>query len=382
MNSYEASLRDVAVNWLRIGITGFGGPPTHIRLLRELCVTQKNWIDAEHFEDAVATYNLLPGPASTQLAIYSAWKVRGPLGGLIGGVLFIVPGLILILVLAALFISRNTPKILIAVGEGAGATVAAIAIQAAAGLLPSSWNRRSSRSRWLLYVTSGVVAAVLFGPYLVLILLACGFLELGWRKRPTLDRHRSLLLFVPGIPILAKSTLLTSLIWTALKIGALSYGGGFVIIPLMRGDAVSNYHWMTSQMFLSAVALGQITPGPVVQTVAVVGYSAAGIVGGVLAAMVAFAPSFVFVLVGARYFKRIRSNTSVRYFLDGAGPAAIGAIMGAALPLALSLNHLWQWALLISAAIALLRFKMGVVPVILSAGVLAGVGFYIGIIPL
>jgi chromate transporter len=112
---------------------------------------------------------------------------------------------------------------------------------------------------------------------------------------------------------------LAALAWTALKVGALSFGGGFVIIPLMRADAVG-HHWMTSSQFLNAVALGQITPGPVVQTVAAVGYAAAGVGGGLLAALIAFSPSFVFVLGGARYFGSLRGNRHAQAFLDGAGP--------------------------------------------------------------
>ena len=126
---------------------------------------------------------------------------------------------------------------------------------------------------------------------------------------------------------------LGALTWVALKVGALSFGGGFVIIPLMQADAVHHYHWMTNAQFLNAVALGQITPGPVVQTVAVVGYAAAGVGGALLAALVAFSPSFVFVFAGARHFAALRTNRVAQSFLGGAGPAAIGAIAGASIPL-------------------------------------------------
>src|SRR6202035_1984412 len=130
--------------------------------------------------------------------------------------------------------------------------------------------------------------------------------------------------------------------WVAYKVGALSYGGGFVIIPLMQHDAVTTYHWMTGAQFLNAVALGQVTPGPVVQTVAVVGYAAGGVGGGLLAALIAFAPSFLFIAVGAGHFRALRTNRVAQSFLGGAGPAAIGAIAGASVPLALAIAHLWQ----------------------------------------
>jgi chromate transporter len=162
---------------------------------------------------------------------------------------------------------------------------------------------------------------------------------------------------------------LGALSWVALKVGALSYGGGFVIVPLMQHDAVHTYHWMTAAQFLNAVALGQITPGPVVQTVAVVGYAAAGLAGGLLAASIAFAPSFFFVLGGAPHFERIRANVPAQSFLKGAGPSVIGAIAGSAIPLGLSFQHLWQIPILAGAALWLLIGKRNVVGCLLIAGV-------------
>ena len=143
--------------------------------------------------------------------------------------------------------------------------------------------------------------------------------------------------------------------------GALSYGGGFVIIPLMQADAVNHYHWMTSGQFLNAVALGQVTPGPVVLTVSVVGYAAHGVLGGVLAAVIAFSPSFIFVLGGGRHFDRLRRDRRVQGFLGGSGPAAIGAILGSAVPLARAISEPWQWAVLAAAAVLLLALRRGVV---------------------
>ena len=159
-----------------------------------------------------------------------------------------------------------------------------------------------------------------------------------------------------------------ALAWTAFKVGALSFGGGFVIIPLMQGDAVDTYHWMTNAQFLNAVALGQITPGPVVGTIAAVGYAAHGIAGGLFAAAVAFAPSFSFILLGGQRFERLRGNADARAFLNGAGPAAIGAILGAAITLAAALSEPWQAGVLAAAAIALLALRRGVVETLLVAG--------------
>jgi chromate transporter len=368
------TLLTVLRDWGRLGCVGFGGPPTHIKLLRDLCVTRRRWIGAAEFEDAIAACNLLPGPASTQLAIFCAWRVRGRIGAVLGGVAFIVPGLVLILGLAALFLAGTPPRWVAGAGAGAGAAVAAVAVQAGWALLVPSWKRPrdSGRARWLIYLVAGAAAAAVIGPWLVVVLLGCGVAELAAHHQRNDGAPHS---FV-GIPVLAAGAAgvgsLLSLSWVALKVGALSYGGGFVIIPLMQADAVNHYHWMNATQFLNAVALGQITPGPVVHTIAVVGYAAGGVAGGLLAAAVAFAPSFAFVLLGAHRFDQLRGNIRVRAFLDGAGPAAIGAILGSAIPLATALTQTWQYAIFAGAAILLLPLGRGVVLTLLGAAV-AGV---------
>jgi chromate transporter len=347
------SLATVAAQWARIGSIGFGGPPAHIALLRRLCVIDRGWFADTEFEDAVAATNLLPGPASTQLAIWCAWRLRGRVGALIGGVCFIAPGLSLILVLAAVFLG-DPPRWVQGAAAGAGAGVAAVAVRAAVDLVPASWRRanpvgtsrggrplglarlRRGGARWLGYLSAGAVAGALAGPYVVIVLVVCGLLEITARGHRA---GRVASMFPLGVGPTVATGGIGGLAWTALKVGLLSYGGGFVIVPLMQSDAVDRYHFMSAGQFLNAVALGQITPGPVVQTVAVVGYAAAGLGGGLLAALIAFSPSFVMVLGGAAHFDRLRANAQVQAFLAGAGPAVIGAIAGSAVPLARALTY-------------------------------------------
>ena len=319
-------LSTIAREWLRLGCIGFGGPPTHIALLRRLCVEERQWIGAKEFEDAIATTNLLPGPASTQLAIFCAWRLRRSAGALLGGVCFILPGLVLILVLSAVFLASHPPDWILGAAAGAGAAVPAVALSAAWRLVPASRDRIGAGNvrqvRWVLYALVGGAAAATVGAYLVLVIFACGLTEIVIRRqgRPWSGSARA---FLPALIIHATAVGgLGALVWVAFKVGALSYGGGFVIVPLMQHDVVVTYHWMTGAQFLNAVALGQITPGPVVQTMAVVGYAAGGVGGGLLAALIVFAPSFVFVLVGAPYFDQIRANNSVESFLTGAGPGS------------------------------------------------------------
>jgi chromate transporter len=404
-------LREIAREWGRIGCVGFGGPPAHVSLLRELCVTRRRWLSEEQFERALAAVNMLPGPASTQLAIYCAWRLRGNRGALLGGLCFIVPGLVLILALSTLFLAGSPPLWVRGAGMGAGAAVPAVAVAAGLGVAgPILARAREQRARGplaraLAFGLAGAAAAATLGPYLVLVLLGCGAIELARRalvRRAAAGAHAwplalaALATRTRAAPAghgatatawaLARATLLGAaapagtgaLAWTALKVGALAFGGGFVIVPLMQADAVSAYHWMTHAQFSSAVALGQVTPGPVTQTVAAVGYAQGGLPAGLLAALIAFAPSFSFVLVGAARFERLLRDERVLAFLAGAAPAAAGAIVGAAAPLTGALGEWWQYALLGAAAVALLALRRGVVPTLLCAGALGALAVLAG----
>jgi len=399
----EPSFAEIVREWGRIGCIGFGGPPAHVALLRELCVKRRAWLTDEQFERAIAATNMLPGPASTQLAIYCAWRLRGRSGALVGGLCFVLPGLVLILGLSVVFLSGAPPPVVRGAGAGAGAAIAAVAVRAGSGVAAPIYRRaggagnRLRLARVLAYALAGAVAAASVGPWLVLVLLACGAIELSLGRVPSAGALAGL---ASGFPSFARGLLggpaaplrgsldqwqlaalgsaastdpggTAALMWTALKVGALAFGGGFVIVPLMQSDAVGTYHWMTHAQFLNAVALGQITPGPVTQTVAAVGYSAAGFAGGLLAAAVAFAPSFAFILIGAAGFERLLGDRRMLAFLDGAAPAAAGAIIGAAVPLAAALSESWQYGVLAAAAIALLLLRRSIVATLLAAG-LAG----------
>jgi chromate transporter len=310
---------------------------------------------------------------------------------LTAGACFIGPGFLMIVALSALFLAAHPPVIVLGAAAGAGAAVPAVAVHAAWGLAPASWRRiqagspgrepqprghsevrerreRHARARWIAYGLLGGTSAALLGPFLVLTLLACGLVEIAVRTRPadparTAPTARALLPL--ALPAAVAAGGIWSLVWEAFKVGALSYGGGFVIIPLMQHDAVSTYHWMTDSQFLAAVSLGQITPGPVVLTTAVVGFAAAGYAGALIAVAVAFSPSFAFILLGARHFDALRRNARVQAFLTGAGPAVIGAIAGSAVPLALAFSHGWQYVLLPAAALWLLAARRGVVSALL-----------------
>jgi chromate transporter len=164
-----------------------------------------------------------------------------------------------------------------------------------------------------------------------------------------------------------------ALAWVALRVGALSYGGGFVIIPLMQHDVVANYHWMSGGQFLNAVALGQVTPGPVVLTIAVVGYAVGGVGGALFAALIAFAPSFVMVMAAGPRFEQLRTSARAMSFLAGAGPCVLGAIAGSAIPLATSLTRNWQFAVAAAGLVWFFALRRGVVLGLVLAGLVGAI---------
>jgi chromate transporter len=375
------SLRRIAREWTRIGVIGFGGPPAHIVLLRELVVDRERWIDAAQFADAIAATALIPGPASTQLAIYCARVLGGRRGALLGALGFIVPGLVSVVALAAVFLATSPAPWIVAAGAGAGAAVPIVAVHAGLQLLPASRRRSgggAARWRWAMYALAGSIGAAVAGASVVVVLLAAGATELvarlGWRAllpRALAGGAGSTAPVVAGVAgfVLARSVP-AQIAWTACKVGALSYGGGFVVIPLMRADAVDRYGWMTDPQFLSAVAIGQVTPGPVTNTVAAVGWSAGGLAGAALAAICAFGPSIVFIGCYGQHFARVRESRKAQAVLLGSGPAALGAILGSSVPLAAALHEPWQWALLLLAAAVLLSGRVALVPTLAACAAL------------
>jgi chromate transporter len=364
---------------------GLGGPPTHIALLRQKCVEQHRWIDAQEFEDGLAAANLLPGPASTQLAIFLAWRLRRAPGALVGGLCFILPGLAIIIALAAVFLARHPPLWIFGAAAGAGAAVPAVALHAAWRLVtPSRQRMRATHGatyRWIAYALVGAFGAAAIGSYLALVLLGCGAFEMMVRSPGRSPSGTTHAITPAAVLHLVGAAGLGALALVALKVGALSFGGGFVIIPLMQHDVVGSYHWMSGAQFLNAVALGQITPGPVVLTAAVVGYAVGGVGGALFATVIAFTPSFLFVLLGAQHFDRIRANHAVASFLAGASPAVIGAIAGSAIPLGLLLHRLWQVPVLCAALVWLLVARRGVVSAVLLTGAVGIVLALVGVAP-
>jgi chromate transporter len=359
MSRAPTSWRILTARFARLGVLGFGGPPAHVVMMRRQWVDSGD-VDAAEFNDAFAAVSLLPGPASTQLAMWLGWRLRGWRGLLIAAALFVVPAVAMVLVLSSLVLGPRHPRWLSGAALGAAAIVPAVALRAAIDI-GRGYDWRAPRvrlARLAGYVALGALACFVYPSGLPVAMVAAGALELA-----LVARESRLALVAAG-----SGATKAALSWTALKVGALSFGGGFVIVPIMRGDAVNVHHWMTASTFVTAVAIGQVTPGPVVATVAAVGYSAAGWAGGVMAAAIAFAPSVLFVGLGARHLGALRERPGPRTFLAGAGPAATGAIAAASVILALGCTRAWQWPLLAAGLVVVVLWRRAPTVALLAGG--------------
>lgn len=386
-------LLELAQLFSKLGIIGFGGPQAHIALINDEAVERRNWLTQEQFTEGLAVCEMLPGPASTQMGIYTGYVYAGQLGALVAGIAFIAPAFVIVVALSwAYFRFQQVPQVE-AIFLGVSPVVVAI-------ILAFCWKlgKRAIKDKPSVAIALITFVITLVSPLSVLLQFIVAGLVRLWidREPPTRSTRPTLSLWgipwlpaiatVPAEPLAASSlwgweriaTYGLPLGWFFLKVGSFIFGGGLVIIPLLEADVVERFGWMTQSEFLNSVAIGQISPGPVVLTAAVVGYKVAGILGALVSSVAIFTPSFLFIMAAAPLLLRIRQNPQVKRFLKGVMPAVLGAIAAAVVPLAQS--ALVQESLLLSAGtvaiaiatlVALLRFKTPTWQLI-PAGAIAG----------
>lgn len=321
--------REVALLFLRLGVTAFGGPAAHTAMMHDEVVRRRRWVSDERFVDLVGATNLIPGPNSTELAIHLGWERARGRGLVLAGTCFIVPAAVMVGLLAWAYVEYGQTPALEGILYGIKPVVIAIVVGALLKLVPTV-----AKSRVLAVFAALAVAAYLAGVNELVLLAAGGILAAGWQALRTMqaDRLSSWLPIGAFVPIVDVE--LGRLFLVFLKIGAVLYGSGYVLLAFLEGELVDRLGWLTSEQLLDAVSVGQVTPGPVFTTATFVGYVVGGFWGAVLATVGIFLPSFLFVAVLTRLVTWMRSSATLGAALDGINATAVGLMAGVSVQLA------------------------------------------------
>lgn len=374
--------------FLRLGTTGFGGPIATVGYMQRDLVEQRAWVSRKDFLDGMALGQTMPGPLAAQVAMWLGYLNSGAWGALAVAAAFIGPAFIVVVVVGRLYVQFSGLPLVQSLFYGIAPAVMAIITIAGYKLL-----KLTDRRDWRLWGISAAVFAVtaLTGSEPVPMILAAGIMMLLLDARPSLPRPqrrkperlpkapggmtlRSLspALLVPAIlgPAAAGGTLLALGLFF-LQTGALVFGSGLAIVPLLRDGVVGQHHWLTQGQFLDAVAMGLITPGPVVITAGFIGYLVAGLPGAVTATVAIFIPIYLAVVVPGRWFIRHRDNKQLKAFVSGATAAAAGALSGAVVILTREAVTDWTTIAIALVSLGLLwRFKVNEPYIVIAAGIL------------
>ncbi len=366
----QSSLRAMIGYFLKLGALGFGGPVVLCEHMRRDLVDEKNWIAPEEYSEGFALSQLAPGPLAAQLAIYLGWVRHGVLGATIIGVAFVLPSFLMVLALAALYISYGGLSWIQGTFYGIGSAV--IAIMAVSSYKLISKTFKKDKLLWAVGILSVVVTVITESESLMLFLGAGIAVALARGTiKPKIFGLLPVWLLAGLSGVGSKSVILEIFLFFA-KAGAFVFGSGLAIVPFLHSGVVLEHHWLNEQQFLDAVAVAMITPGPVVITVAFIGYLVSGPLGALAGALGVFLPCYLFVIIPAPYFSRFAKNLTIKAFVDGVTAAAIGAIAGATI--VLGRRALTDWVtvgLCLLALIILLKVKRVPEPVlILISGII------------
>jgi chromate transporter len=313
-------LRELAALFLRLGTVGFGGPAAHIAMMRDEVVVRRQWLTDERFLDLLGATNLIPGPNSTELAIHIGWERRRWRGLIVAGLAFIVPSMTITGVLAALYVRFGTLPSARALLYGVKPVMVAVVLQAIWGLAP-----RAMRTRWLRLLALLSALAIGLGAHEIVVLLGAGALAVARLDardgRPQLQQVAPWLL-AGGVQA-APALTLSGLFGAFVKIGSLLFGSGYVLLAFLRSEFVVRLGVLSEAQLIDAVAVGQITPGPVFTTATFIGYVLAGTPGALVATAGIFLPAFVFVALSGPLVPRLRASRTAGAFLDGVNVASL-----------------------------------------------------------
>lgn len=369
----RTKLSELALLFLKLGTIGFGGPAAHIAMMEDEIVRRRRWMTRDDFLDLLGATNLIPGPNSTEMAIHIGHRQRGWLGLIVAGVSFIVPAVLIVLVFAAIYVRYGSLPEVAGVLYGVKAVIIGVVLQALWSL-----GRTAIKSRFLAAVGLAGIVLAFAGVHELVILLGGGLVvAFGRLLLRQIRAGKPSLVFGSPIMIFLQSTAATStafgllpLFLFFLKVGAVLYGSGYVLLAFIRADLVERWQWLTESQLLDAIAVGQVTPGPVFTTATFIGYVVGGLSGALVATAGIFLPAFVFVAASGPLVPRIRRSPTAGVFLDGVNAASLALMFVVTYQLGrVAVIDVPTIILAVASAVALLRFRINSVWLILGGAV-------------
>jgi chromate transporter len=370
-----AELKQIALSFLRLGTTAFGGPAAHIAMMEEEFVRRRGWVPHADFLDMLGASNLVPGPSSTEMAIHIGHQRAGWKGLVVAGVSFIVPAMLIVMACAWAYATFGSLPQVQSVLYGVKPVIIAVVLQALWGL-----GRTAIKSSFLLVVGLLATATAIAGGNVLTILLAAGLVSVfqAWIK----ERHlfsNLLALPMPARSLMAATSVLaaavpislSALFGVFLKFGAVIFGSGYVLLAFLQADLVDRLHWLTQAQLLDAVAVGQVTPGPVFTTATFIGYLLGGVRGAVVATVGIFLPGFLFVAASRPLIPRIRRSKIAGAFLDGVNVGAVALMIAVTWQLSrAALVDLPTGAIAALSAVVLIYFRINSAWLVFAGGLI------------
>lgn len=371
------TLRTLAWVFFRLGTIGFGGPAAHIAMMEEETVKRRKWLSHEQFLDLLGATNLIPGPNSTEMAIHVGYVKAGWRGLTVAGSCFIFPAVAITLLFAYLYVHFGTVPQLAAFMFGIRAAIIAVILAAVFRL-----SRPMLKKRHLVIIGLAVTILNLFRFDEIALLFGAGLAGMVWENRQRLRQIASSLFAVDIPPIIAvlfsaaENESVIPVTWVGvglffLKIGAILYGSGYVLVAFLQGGLVEQYHWLTQQQLLDAIAIGQFTPGPILSIATFIGYMLLGLPGAAVATIGVFLPSFIFVMLSSPLIPKLRGSPIARSFLDGVNSGALGLMLAVCFSLGFaSLTSVAGWLIFGLAIVVLVVWNLNAAWIILGSACL------------
>ena len=367
----QPPLSSLVLYFLRLGAVGFGGPIALVGYMQRDLVEDRKWVSPEDYKEGLALAQLAPGPLAAQLAIYLGWVRAGVPGATLVGLAFVLPSFVMVLALSAAYLRFDGMAWMQGAFYGIGAAVIGIIARSAYKLAKGTMGK--AKLSWAIFAISALATAIT-ETEMAWLFLASGVVGLLAASPPTPKVAAALFpwpLLLTGLHGPADGSVLWKIAWYFAEAGAFVFGSGLAIIPFLHGGVVNDFGCLTERQFLDAVAVAMITPGPVVITVAFIGYLAAGPIGACVAALATFLPCYLLVIGPAPYFRKYAKNPRIKGFVDGVTAAASGAIAGAAFVLGRrAITDVPTAGIAVAALLAMTYLKKAPEPVLI---VLAGV---------